>query len=131
MRLILTTCCKVKNPHPELLPAIDRYISRRIASVYAISQKEMVPFAIFSGKFGLVFPESLIPYYDHLLTESDKEAMKKIVHSQLLKTQYKRITFYANSVEMDPSIRPYRDVIAEVCKDLGIELDTIGLASDC
>lgn len=127
MRLILTTCCKNKQTQPEPLPAIERYLSPRIHQVYQISQGSQTRFAIFSGKYGLVYPETLIPFYDHLLRENEAEGMIKLLISQLEQSGIHSIGFYVNTIENDPSIAVYRKTLADVCRRMKIDLELIEL----
>lgn len=58
-----------------LMPAIERYRSDRIRSVYEMAQSAGVDFLIFSGKYGMLRPDEPVPYYDHLLQPDDLPAM--------------------------------------------------------
>ncbi|NET55020.1 MAG: hypothetical protein F6K47_02080 [Symploca sp. SIO2E6] len=68
MEYICTTCSKDKRTDEVLLPASQRYISRRIKFVVNESIRLNKPLIILSGKYGLIDSELKIPWYDQKLT---------------------------------------------------------------
>ena len=66
--MVVTYCCRKKNPSPDLLPAKERYLSSRIRAAGETASLLRFGFRILSGLYGLLAAGQLIPDYDHLLT---------------------------------------------------------------
>lgn len=122
MHILLTTCCKEKDPAPGNLPAMKRYVSKRISDVYDESIKQNIPMRIFSGVYGLLKPDDLIPFYDHPLSLSEVSLLLPLALEQMQKDFVSQITFYTQP-RQTPGWEPYFQVIEQACQALAIKLD--------
>jgi len=122
MHILLTTCCKEKDPAPGNLPAMKRYLSKRISDVYDESIKQTLPMRILSGKFGLLTPDDTIPNYDHPLSLMEVPILLPRILDQLSQDSISAITFYAHP-RTTPGWEPYYQVIEQSCLSLGVELE--------
>jgi len=112
-----TYCSAAKDEEPNSMPAIDRYFSQRIAKVSDAASQVGSDFLIFSGKFGLLKPADLIPFYDHLLVDEEVADMVPRVADQLktimADTGLQALLFFAHSLEDDPLLGPYLRCLQE------------------
>ncbi|MCA9731610.1 MAG: hypothetical protein H6696_19025 [Deferribacteres bacterium] len=121
MEYLCTTCSKAKNTDKALLPAIQRYISERIAFVSRESKKLHKPFLILSGKYGLINAAMPIPWYDQALQFYDVPQMIPVLKTQLMEKQVSRMVFYGLA-RKTPGWEPYYAVLEKACDNLGIDL---------
>jgi hypothetical protein len=119
---LITTCSKEKRLDTGLLPAAQRYVSSRIAAVVARGQQLGEPVFILSGKYGLLAPGEEIEWYDRPLTAEDEPAITELVTRRLAAENADRLIFYAEPIDT-PGWRPYYNVIAAACANLGITLE--------
>lgn len=122
MKVYCTICCKEKRRDKELLPAIQRYISKRIRRIYELSKKEGVGFRILSGKFGLLRPEDPIPWYDQKLLPHMVDEMVKVVEEQMKSQAITHIVFFAKSKRFRGWV-PYYEVLERACSRTGVKLE--------
>lgn len=122
MKGIATYCSALKSEEKGLLPATKRYTSERIGRAHQHARDEGVPFFILSGLFGLI-PGSLpIPYYDHLLVESElKEHIEKVT-AQLMHLQLSELHFISRDPAVDPNLHVYLWCIRQACENARISL---------
>lgn len=78
-----TYCSDDKDRSHEELPAIQRYRSNRIQSVYNAAMSLGFKFLILSGEYGILEASDPIPYYDHLLQSSEVSEHTKRVADQM------------------------------------------------
>lgn len=74
---------------------------------------------IFSGYFGLIHADQLIPDYDHLLRESQVEYHAKFVAVQIEENGVTEIEFHSRTIEEDAQLNNYHNCIqmaAEIAK---------------
>ena len=73
MKILCTYCAGRKRPGSRPLPAIRRYLSPRIAVLHREARRRgsAWAFRIVSGRYGLLAPETPLPWYDHLLREDE------------------------------------------------------------
>lgn len=121
--LIVTICGRDKDQRKEPIPAVDRYLSSRIKKIYTLAEKAGLPFAILSGKFGLIYGRDPIPYYDKLLSEADIEAVAEKSLSFLTGNQIKRIIFFPPDPEKDHHVGPYIETMRRAAASAGADLD--------
>lgn len=100
----------------DLLPAIQRYISKRIEYTYNLAKIDGVQFLILSGEFGLITEGTLIPYYDHLLLPDEVVSAMPLLVQQLIEQKVEELTFFCNDPETEPTIKPYIDLIQLACQ---------------
>ncbi|RLG16788.1 hypothetical protein DRN62_03010 [Nanoarchaeota archaeon] len=127
MKIYCTICCKEKRRDEGLLPAIERYISKRIRRVYELSKRDGVGFRILSGKFGLLRPEDRIPWYDQKLLPPMVDDMIEVVKRQLKSQGITHVVFFAKDKEKFKGWRPYHKVLEKACSESGVKLEVIEL----
>jgi hypothetical protein len=121
MHCLITICSKEKNNTPGEIPAVERYLSSRIASVYERSRREGVPMLIFSGRYGLIDPQTPIPYYDHLLQAEEVEGFVAPTAEVLSAQGVTAVTFVARPRE-EAGWENYYRVIERACAQADISL---------
>ncbi len=122
MHCLITICSKEKSSSPGEVPALERYQSARIASVHERSRRENTPMLIFSGKYGLIEPETRIPYYDHLLQADEVHGFVGPT-AEILKTRgITTVTFAARPRE-EAGWKNYYQVIERACVQAGASLE--------
>jgi len=127
MILIATYCSRDKAADPGKLPAIDRYLSRRIQAVYRAAISVGAEFRILSGKYGLLKASSEIPHYDLLLTSADVPRMSARIAEQILQIEPTCAIFCSRTVEQDPQVRPYRTAFSAACSMAGVEFTVVDM----
>ena len=82
---------------------------------------------ILSGTYGLLGPAERIPWYDHLLRETEVHALTARVERQLRERGVTAVTFHARP-RAAPGWRPYYRVLEIACRRRGIPLvvETLG-----
>ena len=129
-RAICTYCSAPKHDGDGLLPATERYISRRIQVLAIRAAWERQLFLILSGEFGLLQPEDPIPWYDHLLTTAEVEPMTARVVGQLQAYNLDIVEYHTAPLADVPAVRPYFDLISAACSRAGVVLDVCMLPVD-
>ncbi|MBN4072750.1 hypothetical protein JYT74_01790 [Crocinitomix catalasitica] len=125
MTIYCTYCSADKDDCSNLLPAIERYASRRIRYVSKLAKTNGKEFFILSAKYGLLKSDDQIPYYDHLLTAAEVNEHAEILANQIQNQAIAEIHFYSRSVENDPNIAPYQDCLELASNKCGVELNII------
>jgi len=118
---LCTICCKDKRTDPELLPAIDRYISERIQYVYQASLQSGRPMLIFSGKYGLLAPTDLIPWYDQKLTLEAVPDITPVLSGHLCQKTVSRLIFYCRP-RTDVDWYPYHLALERACTSQNVAI---------
>ncbi|MCP5107065.1 MAG: hypothetical protein GY950_27010 [bacterium] len=122
MEYICTTCCKDKREDAGLLPAIQRYLSKRIEFVYEESIRLNRPLIILSGKYGYIDAEEKIPWYDQQLLPGDVDGLIPQLVRQLKEKEAEKIIFYGKP-KTTPGWEPYYDALEGSCRRLGIPVE--------
>jgi len=130
MTVFCTPCSAEKDPSPGDLPAIQRYPSHRIKSVYIAAVSLGLKFLILSGEYGILEPSDPIPYYDHLLESSEVSEHAQRVASQLEALGVKDLIFFAGSVSGDENVKPYLDCMEFASQRSGIALKFVCLPTN-
>lgn len=115
MKVYITTCCKEKSTQKGEIPAMERYLSDRIDTIYAKSKADEVEFYILSGKYGLLSPSAIIPCYDKILNESDTPEMIAQVKHQMKDIGTTEVVFFAK-----PEWETYIAVMEQACEQNGV-----------
>jgi len=123
--LACTYCSAPKRKDPGLLPASQRYLSARIATLHAAG-----PLAILSGEYGLLKADTPIPWYDHLLKPDEVSAMVPRVTSQLRDWGITTVIFHTADPAQVSAIRPYVAVMKRACVLASVTLHIAILAGD-
>lgn len=129
MHYLITICSKEKSRTPGEIPAVKRYLNTRIADVHERSRREGIPMLIFSGKYGLIDPETPIPYYDHLLEAEEVEGFVAPTAEVLSERGITTVTFVAQPRE-EAGWENYYRVIEQACGIAGVELVVEGYSEE-
>lgn len=130
MTVFCTYCSAKKDRSQGELPALQRYRSHRIESVYVAAMSLGLKFLILSGKYGILEPSETIPYYDHLLQSSEVSEHSKRVAVQLEALGVKDLIFFAGSFSDDENLKPYLDCIKLSSQKAGFELKFVDLPTN-
>lgn len=130
MDAFCTYCSKVKTSEPGNVPAIVRYMSQRIRSVYASALSVGQRFFILSGKYGLMSAAQPIPYYDHLLQIHETDALSQKVADQLKQVGLRRLFYFTKAIDNDEKLRPYFITVERACQVASIVFVAITLPDD-
>lgn len=130
MTVFCTYCSAKKDRSQGELPAIERYRSHRIRSVYIAAMSLGLQFLILSGKYGILEPSDPIPYYDHLLQCSEVMEHSEQVAVQLKALGVKDLVFFARSFSDDENVKPYFECIKAASQKAGIALKSVALPTN-
>lgn len=122
MTIFCTYCSKQKRHDAELLPAIARYQSARIARVFASAECLGLGFLILSGQYGLIGAGHPIPEYDHLLAPSEVSQLAGVAADQLKRHHASQVVYVTRSPEAEPNAAPYRDTIVAAAAECSVPL---------
>ena len=122
MKILCTYCSAEKQTVVGNVPAISRYISKRIDWVAKEAEKENRPLFILSGRYGIIPAAHPIPYYDHLLTQEEVSAHIQKVASQIKGYGITQITFYTRSLQQDPNVAAYINCINQAAELVQVSL---------
>lgn len=125
MTIFSTYCSAEKAVDGELLPSIERYQSERIKRIYAAALVCDLRFYILSGEFGLLAPNALIPYYDHLLVSDEIETHSTKVAAQIKQLGITQIVFFTLPVAVDEKLAAYHDCLRLACQQAAIHLSFV------
>jgi len=125
MTIFSTYCSAEKEPANGLLPAIKRYRSDRIKRIYSAALTCGADFFILSGEFGLLKPNELIPYYDHLLVADEIETYSFKVAEQIKQYGITQIIFFTLPVAADQKLEPYHTSLRFACQMTSINLSFV------
>jgi len=122
MKVLCTYCSAEKHTVVSNVPAISRYISKRIDWVAKQAAQENRPFFILSGKYGIIPATYPLPYYNHLLTQEEVTAHAQKVAPQVREYGITHITFYTRSLQQDPNVAPYINCITQAAELAKVDL---------
>jgi hypothetical protein len=122
MKVFSTYCSADKNRSEDPLPAIERYRSGRIRTLYSAALSLGAGFVILSGEYGLLDPCEPIPYYDKRLDPAEVPSHASTVARQLRSRGIDSVVFFSRAVSGDPNIEPYIDCIALACEKAGVQI---------
>ena len=122
MTIFCTYCSAEKETAAELLQAIQRYQSDRIKRIKMAALFAGAKFFILSGKYGLLDPNELIPYYDHLLIADEVEAHAFKLAEQIEQYGITQIVFFTLPVSRDEKLAPYHAALRLACTMASIPL---------
>ncbi|QQS30533.1 MAG: hypothetical protein IPM47_06255 [Sphingobacteriales bacterium] len=118
--LFITPCCKEKTTDLGLIPAILRYTDPRISEIYSLSLSKPASFGILSGKYGLIFAEEPIPWYDEVLTLETWRPLTATIKKQLKQFQASEVLYFAKNHHLHQSWEPYYLAIQISCQALNL-----------
>ncbi len=122
MYAFCTYCSKDKSDAPDEIPAIQRYLSARINAVHDAAQRLGLSFFILSGEYGLIPPDQLLPWYDHLLLNTEVPALASRAVEQIARHGVTRLVYFSESFARDPQLVPYHTVLVEACSRAGVPI---------
>jgi hypothetical protein len=114
MEYFCTICSKEKRDDPGLLPAIERYLNKRIEYVHNESLNANKAMVIFSGRYGLLSPFELIPWYDQKLTIETFQEIVPTLSNQIQQMRITHIVFYCKP-KTDNDWYPYHIALEQSC----------------
>ncbi len=117
-----TTCSDGKRADEDLLPAVERYTSPRVAHVAAESSRLGLPLLLLSGRFGLLDAHQKIPYYDEPLKADGVARWVPIVAKQIREKGVEALAFYARR-RSTPGWEPYHRVLEAACEQARVRLE--------
>lgn len=120
---ICTYCAGPKREDDGLLPAVERYRSRRIRMLALRAAWERRPFLILSGEYGLIAPDHPLPWYDHLLTADEVEGKVADAVLRLHALRLDRLDYHTAPLAAEPNVKPYFELISSACARAGVELE--------
>lgn len=121
---IVTYCTREKSNAEGNLPAVERYLSGRIAEVHKIAEVRDLRFLIVSGLYGLIDHDEGIPYYDHFMAPEEANGVANRVAARLINEGFNSMVYYTKGkVPVQ-----YITVIEEACSmaDLPLEIVSLG-----
>ena len=125
---VFCTYCSGNKDHSEgEMPAIRRYLSSRINSVFAAAMNLGLGFVIISGEYGILDPCDPIPDYAHLLVLEEVPKHSELVAGQLATLGTDDLVFFTKRESADPNVKPYCESISRACKKAGVELKYVYL----
>ena len=127
MDAFCTYCSDGKTREPGNIPAIERYTSQRIRSIYASALSVGQRFLILSGEYGLISASYSIPYYDHPLKAHEVDNLSNKVIGQLQEAGLRRLFYFTKAVNHDENLVPYFDTVQRACEAASVQLVTITL----
>lgn len=119
----LTTCSKDKRKDTDLLPASLRYTTPRIAKVQLLARQSGAEFRIFSGEYGLLCSDDLIPWYDHLLVEAEVPDMALRLAQQLKNSRIEKLVLFTGDPAQDPHLLPYMHCLSAAAQRLNLPFE--------
>ena len=123
MKYLLTICSNDKNPAEGMLPARERYVSDFMNRVIEEGERTETPVLILPGKFGLLNPDTEIPYYDYFLTADKVDSKVPAMAEQLRKLEADQITAYLKKPRTTPNWEAYYALIEKSAAAVGAELE--------
>lgn len=126
MTVFCTYCSAHKDQRPELLPALERYLSSRIRRVASMASDAATPFLIFSGQFGFLDPQHPIPIYDHLLQPHEVDSLAEVAAAQLKDKRVDAIRYFTDPLD-SPTLIPYADAVRKAADLAGARFELLVL----
>jgi hypothetical protein len=117
-----TYCSARKRQDPGLLPALARYDSARLREVARLAAVDGARLLILSGRFGLLAPETEIPWYDQRLASDEVPAMVVRVAAQLRDERVAALVWFTVAPTVDSGVTPYGDVMRGATAAAGVPL---------
>jgi len=130
MTIFCTYCSANKSLVKHDIPAIDRYVSKRIKSMSDSARQLYIKFMILSGKFGLIEEADPIPYYDVLLDPTRVETHSLIVSTQLRSAGVSKVVFMTSTHEVDHQVKPYVDCMRMACEHNEVDFELVQFQSE-
>lgn len=127
MKILCSYCSAVKREDDGLLPAIERYLSERLRTLWQHGCAQRTPLYILSGEFGLLGAEDSIPWYDHLLRPDEVALLAVGVAARLRELGVDDVEHHTASPEEHPEVRPYLAAIGAACAAAGASLHIVVL----
>ena len=127
VKILCSYCSADKDNADAPLPAIERYRSERLSHLWCRGRALGTPLYILSGRFGLLAATDPIPWYDHLLTADEVEALADGIAGRLRDLGVTDVEYHTADIARTPPVRPYLDAIAAACTATGVCLSVVNL----
>lgn len=121
----ITYCSAKKRDDAGLLPASERYQSKRIDAVATAAAKAGCAMLILSGSYGVLEPTTAIPYYNHLLVSAEVAAHAQKVAQQLKELTIGKVIFYSAPLALDANVEPYLRCMELACQEAEVVLEFV------
>ena len=128
--VIITSCCRDKDPAEGRIMALERYLSPRIKAASEVAVTLEVPFRILSGLYGLLEPGHPIPDYDHLLVADEVEEHAVLLQEQMQDDPFTRVAFVTRTLAVDPGGGPYREALRRACTRAQLDFHLVEFESE-
>lgn len=125
MKILCTYCSRKKDDSEDMLPAYKRYLGKHIKKVHNIATDKGLQYYILSGKFGLIFHQHEIEWYDFLLKCEDVSALIGRLQIQIKEKHISSIDYYTESLDQESKVIPYFCAIKEACDNLDVGFNPI------
>jgi len=125
--VFVTYCSAKKNHQSDLMPAVERYQSKRIRQIYSAARSLNIDCYILSGKYGIIGTCDLIPDYDYMLVSEDVTKCSQKIEKQLKTFKIEQIIFFMRPLTEDENVKPYMELIKLTCKKNDISLTIVNL----
>lgn len=123
-----STYCSVSKSHESgSIPAIHRYQSPRIGKVFSAASCLGLRFYILSGMFGLIPPQELIPFYDHLLKPEEVPGLAELIIRQIHEYEVSGLVYFTKPLSSNRNLIPYRDALVIACEGISIPFYVVRL----
>ncbi len=109
------------------MPALERYLSRRIRLVADQSRVQRRPLLILSGRYGLLDATTPILWYDEVLRRDTVDNLIPLLVQQLIALDVTSLVFYARP-RTTPGWGPYHAVLERACarRRIPLRLEPLG-----
>ena len=130
MKILCSYCSAAKREDDGPLPAVERYLSERLHTLWRYGRAQGTPLHILSGTFGLLGAEDLVPWYDHLLRPEEAAPLALGVAARLRELGIDAVEYHTASPAEHPEVRPYFAAIGAACAAAGASLHVVVLPGD-
>lgn len=130
MKILCSYCSAEKLEDDNPLPAVERYLSKRLRTLWRRGRAQGTPLHILSGEFGLLGAEEPIPWYDHLLRPDEAAPLAFGVAARLRELGVDAVEYHTASPVEHPQVRPYFAAIRAACEAAGASLHVVVLPGD-
>ena len=125
--VFVTYCSAKKNHQSDLMPAVERYQSKRIQQIYSAARSLNIDCYILSGKYGIIGSCDLIPDYDYMLVPEDIPECSQKIEKQLKILKIDQVIFFMRPITADENVKPYLETIQLACIKSKISLTIVNL----
>ena len=126
----VTYCSAPKRQDAHDLPAVERYLSKRIEFVDRSATDDGALFLILSGTYGLIERDYPLPWYDHLLALEEIEPMSERAVARLASLDLSAVVWFTVDPKEDPFVSRYARVLELATAQLGLSFEVRIIEAD-